>query len=304
MLYRNANRLREQMTSENLQLAACSLLGLQFRQQGTDMPEGDTIFRTAARLRPILAGRMIEAARARDPAFPAATLVGRTILGVETRGKHLLMHLDDQRTIHSHLGMHGSWHVYQLDEPWRKDERQAALVLDVPDSVCVCFSPKVLQLLSADRLRRHTHLTRLGPDLLGEQVDEAEVLRRFRAHAPTPIGEAVMNQTIVAGIGNVYKSEVLFLTRIHPLIPVGQLSDQQILQIVQTARRWMARNLAGYPRRTRSALDGQRLWVYGRSGQLCFACGQRIQLRRQGDLGRTTYWCPQCQSAPEGTKTT
>jgi len=157
---------------------------------------------------------------------------------------------------------------------------------------------KVLQLLSPDQLRRHIHLTRLGPDLLAEQVDEAEVLRRFRAHDPTPIGEAVMNQSIVAGIGNVYKSEILFLTRTNPLTPVGHLSDEHVLKIAQTARRWMANNLTGYPRRTRSALGRQRLWVYGRSGKPCFECGQRIQLRRQGDLGRTTYWCPQCQAAP------
>ena len=263
------------------------------------MPEGDTIFRTAARLRPVLAGRTIEAARARDPAFPAATLLGRTIAGVEAHGKHLLMPLDDQRTIHSHLGLHGSWHMYQPGEPWRKDRRQAALVLDVPNSVCICFSPKLLQLLSADQLRHHVHLTRLGPDLLAERVDDAEVLRRFRTHDPTPIGEAVMNQTIVAGIGNVYKSEILFLTRINPLLPVSRLSDQQILQVAQTARRWMAKNLAGYPRRTRPALDGQRLWVYGRGGKPCFECGRLIQVRRQGDLGRTTYWCPECQAAEQ-----
>jgi endonuclease-8 len=194
--------------------------------------------------------------------------------------------------------MHGSWHLYQPGEPWRQDRRQAALMIELPSCVCICFSPKVLQLLSADQLRRHVHLTRLGPDLLAEQVDEAEVLRRFRAHDPTPIGEAVMNQSIVAGIGNVYKSEILFLTRTNPLVPVGRLSDEQILKIAQTARRWMAKNLTGYPRRTRSALDGQRLWVYGRSGKPCFECGQLIQLRRQGDLGRTTYWCPQCQTAP------
>ncbi len=263
------------------------------------MPEGDTIFRTAARLRPVLADRTITAASAREPSFPAETLIGRMLVDIVARGKHLLMHLDDRRTIHSHLGMHGSWHLYQPGESWHKPSRLAALVLEVPGCICVCFSPKTLQLLSADQLRRHAHLTRLGPDLLGECVEEAEVLRRFRLHDATPVGEAVMNQSIVAGIGNVYKSEVLFLTKTNPLIPVGELSDEQILKIAQTARQWLAKNLVGYPRRTRSALDGQRLWVYGRSGKPCFQCGQRIQLRRQGDLGRTTYWCPQCQAAPE-----
>jgi endonuclease VIII len=265
--------------------------------EGIGMPEGDTIFRTATRLRPMLAGREIQAAQAREPSFPADTLVGRAIVAVEARGKHLLMHLDDGRTIHSHLGMHGSWHWYPPGEPWQKDRRLAALVLEVPGSVCVCFSPKVLQLLSADQLRRHPHLTQLGPDLLAERVDDAEVLRRFRVHDRTSIGEAVMNQSIVAGIGNVYKSEILFLTRTNPLTTVGQLSDERVLSIAHAARQWLAKNLSGYPRRTRSALDGQRLWVYGRSGKACFVCGQRIQLQRQGDLGRTTYWCPGCQVA-------
>jgi endonuclease-8 len=260
------------------------------------MPEGDTIFRTAARLRPVLVGGSIQAARARQRAFPADSLIGRVFTAVEARGKHLLMHLDDGRTIHSHLGMHGSWHLYRIGEAWQKDRRWAALILEIPDIVCGCFSPQVLQLLSADQLRRHPHLAQLGPDLLAEQVDDAELLRRFRVHDGAPIGEAVMNQTIVSGIGNVYKSEVLFLTRTNPWTTVGCLSDAQILGIAQTARHWLAKNLSGAARRTRSSLDGQRLWVYGRSGKPCFVCGRPIELRRQGDLGRTTYWCAQCQA--------
>jgi len=259
------------------------------------MPEGDTIFRTATRLRPVLVGGSIQAARAREPSFPADSLVGCTFSAVEARGKHLLMHLDDARTIHSHLGMHGSWHLYRPGERWQKDPRRAALELEIPIAVCVCFSPTVLQLLSADQLLRVRQLAQLGPDLLAEQVDDAEVLRRFRIHDRVPIGEAVMNQTIVAGIGNVYKSEVLFLARTNPWTTVGRLSDAQILNIVQTARQWLAKNLTGDPRRTRSALDGRRLWVYGRSGRPCLVCGRRIELRRQGDSGRTTYWCAQCQ---------
>jgi endonuclease-8 len=105
-----------------------------------------------------------------------------------------------------------------------------------------------------------------------------------------------MNQTIVCGIGNVYKSEILFLTKTNPFIPVGQMTDEALMHLVHTARKWMMKNLAGYPRQTRFALDGARLWVYGRSGKACFECGQPIQVSRQGDLGRTTFWCPHCQS--------
>lgn len=259
------------------------------------MPEGDTIFRTAARLRPLLQGRAIVAARARWPDFPADSLVARVVTSVEARGKHLLIHTDDSRTIHSHLGMHGAWHVYRPDESWQKSERQAALVIETAEDVWVCFNPKLLDMLTATRLRRHPHLCRLGPDLLAEGLDEDEVLRRFRVHDPTPIGEAVMNQTIVCGIGNVYKSEVLFLTKVNPFVIVGKLSDERLVQIVYSAKKWMTENLGRSPRQTRFGLDGARLWVYGRSGKACFTCGQRIRLSRQGDLGRTTFWCPSCQ---------
>ena len=191
--------------------------------------------------------------------------------------------------------MHGAWHVYRPGESWQKSERQAALVIETAESVCVCFNPKLLEMLTATRLRRHPQLCRLGPDLLAECLDEDEVLGRFRVHDPTPIGEAVMNQTIVCGIGNVYKSEVLFLTKVNPFVAVGELSDERLVQIVHSAKKWMTKNLGRSPRQTRFGLDGARLWVYGRSGKACFACGQRIRLSRQGDLGRTTFWCPGCQ---------
>jgi endonuclease VIII len=259
------------------------------------MPEGDTIFRTAARLRPVLEGRCIDAADCRVPQLGADALAGRVIAAVEARGKHLLIHLDDGRVIHSHLGMHGAWHIYRLGQPWQKPARQAALCLRVPETECVCFNPKTLELLSETAFRRHPHLHRLGPDLLADKLDEAEVLRRFRTGPLRPIGEAVMDQTIVCGIGNVYKSEVLFLCRIDPFVAVGQLGDDRLVELIQCARQLMSKNLRGDPRRTRFRLDGERVWVYGRAGKACFTCGAPVQIRRQGDLGRTTFWCPACQ---------
>lgn len=278
------------------------------------MPEGDTLFRTAARLRPILQGRRIEAALARESDLQVPSLVDCTVASVEARGKHLLIRLNDSRTIHSHLGMHGSWHVYGKGEAWQKSERLAALVIEVAEcsadiesttghaspqaSVCVCFNPKTLELLSETQLRRHPHLSHLGPDLLGGDLDEDEIVRRFRVHDPTPIGQAVMNQTIVCGIGNIYKSEVLFMTRVDPFCTVAELSDEDILRVVISARKWLRKNAVGeYPRRTRTGLDGARLWVYGRGGKACFRCRERIRVRRQGDLGRTTFWCPRCQAS-------
>lgn len=207
------------------------------------MPEGDTIFRTAARLRQVLGGKQVDTARGRDVALSADSLAGRTVSAVKARGKHLLIHFDDGRTLHSHLGMHGSWHVYAPGERWQKPERWAAIVIEVPDSVCVCFRPKTLELLTETQLRRHPYIGRLGPDLLAGTLDHAEILKRFRVHNPTPIGQAVMNQTIVCGIGNVYKSEILFLKQIDPFIPVAQLSDEEIIEMVKLASELMSKNL-------------------------------------------------------------
>ncbi|MCL4200872.1 MAG: hypothetical protein KJ000_00155 [Pirellulaceae bacterium] len=259
------------------------------------MPEGDTIYRTAERLRPVLEGRSIDSVQCRDPQLAADTLAGCVVARVEARGKHLLIHVDNGRVVHSHLGMHGAWHLYGPGQAWQKPVRQAALCLRVAETECVCFNPKTLELLSESAFRRHPHLSRLGPDLLADQLDEAEILRRFRTDPRRPIGEAVMDQTIACGIGNVYKSEVLFLCRIDPFIAVGQLGDDRLLEVIRCARQLMSKNLRGDPRRTRFRLDGQRVWVYGRSGKACFTCGESIQIRRQGDLGRTTYWCPGCQ---------
>ncbi len=260
------------------------------------MPEGDTIFRTAVRLREVLLGQEIQAASARESTWPPA-ITGSRVRDVESRGKHLLIHLDRPLTIHSHMGMTGSWHVYRPGETWRKPARRAAMVLNTPAAVAVCFSPKTLELLSELRLKRHPYLSRLGPDLLAAEWDPIDALRRFRPHAGTPLGEAVMNQTIVCGIGNVYKSEVLFLEQLNPFLPIGELPDADLLRVMQRARKLMGDNLEGYPRRTRHALDGRRLWVYGRNDQPCFRCGTLIHMRRQGDLGRSTYWCPDCQPA-------
>lgn len=261
------------------------------------MPEGDTIYRTAARLRPLVEGQLITAARSRDSTLPVESLVGRSFSAIESRGKHLLQHIDDGRTLHSHLGMHGSWHIYRPGQPWQKPEKWAALAIEVPETVCVCFSPKTLELLSETQLRRHPHISRLGPDLLDEGFDYDEALARFRIHNVMPIGQAVMNQTIVCGIGNVYKSEVLFLSRTDPFVPVAQLSDDEVVKIVKLAIDLMSKNLVDYPRRTRFGLDRQNHWVYGRRGKPCFVCRSRIRISRQGDLGRTTYWCPKCQGA-------
>ncbi len=259
------------------------------------MPEGDTIFRTAVQLRKVLDGETIVDASGRWEVEDAASLIGRRMEGIESRGKHLLMHFDDERVVHSHMGMTGSWHIYRPKEAWQKSERAAALTLRTDRFCVVCFSPKLIELITTQRLRRNEYLNRLGPDLLGPRPNDRELLTRFRSQNPVPIGQVVMNQTVVCGIGNVYKSEVLFLERIHPLTPVAVLSDQQILAIVKRSIDLMRRNLEGYPRRTRFS-PGGNAWVYGRMGSECFKCGVAIEMLRQGDLARSTYFCPQCQA--------
>jgi len=259
------------------------------------MPEGDTIYRTAAQLRRVLEGRTVSAARGRWEVEDAATLAERRCDSIETRGKHLLMHFDDQRVLHSHMGMTGSWHIYRRGEPWRKSQKAAAIVLDLEDFVVVCFSPKLLELVSSVQLKGNNYLRRLGPDLLGSSLDRDEIVARFRTQDRVSIGQAVMNQTVVCGIGNVYKSEVLFLETIHPLTPVRDLTDHQIWSLVERSEQLMRRNLEGYPRRTRF-LPGEKLWVYDRSGDPCLKCGTRVEMIRQGDLGRSTYFCPECQT--------
>lgn len=261
------------------------------------MPEGDTIFRTAATLRKSLEGGAITAATARDGVVDCDVLVGNRLAAIEARGKHLLMHLASGHAVHSHMGMTGSWHVYHPQQPWRKGANLAALVMRVAALDAVCFSPKLLELLSADRLRRHPHLNRLGPDLLGAEFDVPAAIARFRRRNALPLGEAVMDQTIVCGIGNVYKSDLLFVLGFDPFAAVAQFTDDELGALLQRAQALMKRNLSGAPRQTRFRGDGRRLWVYGRSGDACFTCGAAIQLRRQGDAGRTTCWCPVCQPA-------
>jgi endonuclease VIII len=264
------------------------------------MPEGDTIHRTAIALRPWLVGQVVRAASGWDDWIDSQSLAGHTIRSIEARGKHLLLHVDDGRVVHGHSGMTGSWHIYPLGETWQKPERRAALVLATDRLNVVFFNPKTLELLSPAQFRRHTYLARLGPDLLADQIELGEVARRFRRENHKPIGEAVMNQTLCCGIGNVYKSELLFLENIDPFAPVATLGDTALQDLLELARELMQFNLQGSKRTTRFEGDGGKLWVYGRRGESCYLCGATIRLRRQGDLGRTTYWCPECQPPATG----
>lgn len=264
------------------------------------MPEGDTIWRAAQTLHKALAGRSVVAASSPVAGVSAAGLAGRTVVAVESRGKNLLIRLDDGRVVYTHMRMTGSWHIYRPGERWQRPRRQARVVLATADFVAVCFDAPVVRLLRAGAAARDAKLGALGPDVLAEDFDRAEARRRILALGGVEIGEGLLRQSAVAGIGNVYKSETLFLCGVDPFAPAGSLSERDVDHLLDTARRLMAANLRGSARTTRPSLSRrtrERTWVYGRRGRPCRRCGTEIRMRRQGADMRSTYWCPSCQKA-------
>jgi endonuclease VIII len=268
------------------------------------MPEGDTLFRTAASLRPHLVGRRVVAATARQPGPRADLLVGTTILAVESIGKNLIIRFDSGLELRSHLRMHGTWHRYRPGERWRRPAARARVVIEVPGAVAVCFDAPVVELLETRAEAFHAPIALLGPDLLDPDFDEGEALRRLRSpeRASTAIAQALLDQRALAGIGNVYCDETLFAERVHPFLAVRDLPDESLLRLVRRARALLVANRLTVRRTTTSpaaAASGRRLWVYGRAGRPCPRCGTILLARRYGDPLRRRTWCPRCQSAPD-----
>jgi endonuclease-8 len=194
--------------------------------------------------------------------------------------------------------MNGSWRLYRQGEPWRRPADQATAVIEMPAGSLVAYSTPVVELLTDAELRRSRPLMTLGPDLLADDFDLEEALRRLRARGPMPLGEALLDQRVAAGIGNVYKSEVAFIERLDPWSPVSAFSDDQLRAALLTARRLLQANVGGAARSTTGRRGPDtRLWVYGRAGRACRRCNQRIRSRRQGEQARTTYWCSRCQDS-------
>jgi endonuclease-8 len=275
------------------------------------MPEGDTIFIAATQLRKALLGRIVTGFDSTVPGVlktaARAPLVGRVVSAVETRGKHLLITFtdpkagpgteDDALVLHTHMRMTGSWHIYRPAEAWRKPAHRAVVVIRTDAFVCPCFSAPVVELLTSRQTVHHAALASLGPDAIQDDFDPAEALRRLRQRADLPIGVALLDQRAFAGIGNVYKSEVLFCQRRSPFARVCDLSEAALAGIVDQCHRMLQLNREHGNRRTHFALDErERLWVYGRSGEPCRVCGEMIRMQRQGLDGRSTYYCPRCQA--------
>jgi endonuclease-8 len=265
------------------------------------MPEGDTIHRTATVLRRALVGGTVTAARAqprpglgRVPRLEG--LVGVGVTAVEARGKHLLIRFSDGSWLRTHMRMRGSWHRYAPGEQWRLPASRASCVLTTDTAVAVCFDAPEVELLTDAEVARSRPLTSLGPDLLSPAFDAKEAVRRLRERSDVPLGEALLDQRALAGIGNVYKSELCFMERLDPWAPVSAVTDDGLASLVAVARRLLLANAAGGRRVTTGiARPGASLWVYGRAGRPCRRCGTRIAVRRQGAQARVTYWCPRCQ---------
>jgi endonuclease VIII len=248
--------------------------------------EGDTILRAARRLDAALSGETI-AASAPNPRGRAAgveRLDGSRLQTVESHGKNLLLRFGDL-VLHSHLGMNGSWHVYPRGAHWRKPRRAAWAVLAGERGEAVQFGGPTLRLIPAAALSRDPQLARLGPDILAPELDLDAVARGLRAEPGRTLGDALLDQSLVAGIGNIFKSEACFAARVDPWRAVGDLGDDELRAVLEAARAQMLEAVA----------SGRHTYAVYRARRPCPVCGGRIASRGQGDANRTTYWCPRCQ---------
>jgi len=262
------------------------------------MPEGDTIHKIATFLAPRLIGRVLLRVAMADAAA-VQKCTGRRVQDVIARGKHLFIELDNHTALRSHLGMYGSWHFYAPDETWRKPHSWASLVVTTANEVYVCFNAKEIELVEQTGVRERVLKARLGPDLISDDIETNAIARRAREllEGDLLLVDALLDQRVACGIGNVYKSEVLFIEGWSPLTRLDQLADTEIARCFLTAAGLLKRNLGGGRRVTRFDIDGLGgLWVYGRTGQPCLRCDGRIESARLGRHHRSTYWCGACQN--------
>jgi endonuclease VIII len=260
------------------------------------VPEGDTVWRTAQRLDRAIKGRVLTATDFRVPAFATWDLAGSIVVETVSRGKHLLTRIEgkQQWTLHTHLKMEGSWRVFAPGQRWSAPAHTARVVLTTADAVAVGFSLGVVQIVPRDR--EHDVVGHLGPDLLGPDWDAAEAVLRMRAEPGRTIKDALLDQTSLAGIGNMYASELCFICGLSPETPVERVPD--LTRVVERARQLLEQNRQRAVQSTTGDLSrGRQFWVYGRAGRECRRCRTLVRRTMLGDDGRdrTTYWCPSCQ---------
>ncbi len=280
------------------------------------MPEGDTIFRTARALGRALAGKPITGFRS---TFPRLTrfdddtpLAGQTVELVESRGKWLLIHFSGGGTLATHMLMSGSWHIYRPGEKWQQPRINMRIVIENGEYIAVGFRVPVAEMHTAQALVRQRRIPRAEIDVLSERFDANATARSLLAHVDEEIADVLLQQEVMAGVGNVFKSEICFVTGLNPFRAVATLTRGQADEAIAAARRLVKANVledsgdaivtyGGRKRRTTHESDpGASLWVYGREGEPCRRCGEPIRRRLQGPDARVTFWCPRCQPMPDG----
>lgn len=260
------------------------------------MPEGDTIHRSASALRTALAGKPMvrfEAPRLVGP-VPQA---GRVVERVESHGKHIEIVWDDNLVLHTHMRMSGAWHLHRPGDRWRRPHAQMRVAIEVEDWLALCFNAPVVETYQIRDRRRHPGMGRLGPDLCDASIDLRRVVDLLLAYPDRDarLGEVLLDQRVMCGVGNVYRCEVLFATELSPFAPVGSLREPDARHIVEVAATMLRANL-GSPRRVTDARARGGLAVYGRPGQRCVRCGETIHSQPLGIHRRILYWCPGCQT--------
>jgi endonuclease VIII len=275
------------------------------------MPEGDTIFRAARTLHRALAGEVVTGFESVLPKLERvevdAGVTGRTIEKVQAQGKWTLIHFSGDLILLTHMLMSGSWHIYRPGERWRRRRLEMRVIIRTAKIEAVGFNVPIAEFHTADSLRRRRVFNQIGPSVLATEYDDAEIVRRLCGRPELTVGEALLSQSLLAGIGNVFKSEICFACGVHPFRTVGSLSILEMASLVSTARKFLLANVAdtsgdeivtyaGIRRTTGRSNSEENLWVYGRRDQPCRRCGAVIESRKQGLDARTSFWCPNCQS--------
>jgi endonuclease-8 len=280
------------------------------------MPEGDTIFRTARALGRALAGKPVTVFRSTYPLLTRfnddSPIPGRLVERVEARGKWLLIHFSGSATLATHMLMSGSWHIYRHGERWQQPRVNMRIVIENSDHIAVGFRVPVAEMHTAQSLARDRRIPHPEIDVLDPTFNAAEAARRVQAHGNEEIADVLLHQEVLAGVGNVFKSEICFVTGINPFCKVSALGEEQVRAAIAAAQKLVAANVlensgdtivtyGGRKRRTTHESDpGASLWVYGRNGEPCRRCGEPIRRRIQGPDARVTFWCPRCQPMPDG----
>ena len=262
------------------------------------MPEGDTVWLAAQRMHEALAGRVLARSDFRVPQLATTDLSGRSVLEVVPRGKHLLTRVEGGLTLHTHFRMDGSWHLYRPGDRWQGGPAwQVRVVLENAEWQAVGYRLPVVELF--ETAEEDSAVGHLGPDVLAEDWDLAEAVRRLRAEPDREVGLALLDQRALAGLGNLYRTEVLFLRGLTPWVLVRDVPDLPAL--VEKGRRLMLANRGHWEQSTTGSLRrGESHWVFERSRQPCRRCGARILTAEQGEApyARLSYWCPRCQVGP------